>query len=637
MRDLDVITMGRSSVDLYGEQVGGRLEDMASFRKYVGGSPTNMATGGARLGLRTGLVTAVGDEPLGRFLREELAREGVDAGGIKIDRERLTALVVLGIRDDHHFPLVFYRENCADMGLRPEDIDPDFVARAGAVVATGTHWSQPGVAAASQRLVDLAAAHGARRILDIDYRPNLWGVAGHGDGESRFVASGEVTARLQAILPLFDLIVGTEEEFHIAGGTTSTLEALREVRRHTEATLVCKRGPLGSVALPGDIPESLEDGVVGEGFPVEVFNVLGAGDGFMAGLLRGWLRGEDWPTSLTWANACGALAVSRHGCTPAYPSWEELRFFLERGVPERALRKDAILEQVHWSTTRRRSWPELGVFAFDHRSQFEAMEGATPERIGAFKELCLRAARRVAMDQPGCGILCDDRLGRRALREATGTDLWVGRPVEVPGSRPLRLEPEVGEAAEGLTAWPVTQVVKVLCFCHPDDPDPLWADQLATLGRVHRAARNRGLEWLLEVVPSAVGEGDRETVPEVIRKIYGAGLTPDWWKLEALGSAEAWRAVREAIESHDPRTRGILVLGRDAPLEELGRHLQLAAREPLVRGFAVGRTVFGDAARAWLQGKASEEECVRGMAERYRSLWASWSDGRASAERENHA
>jgi 5-dehydro-2-deoxygluconokinase len=633
MPDLDVITMGRSSVDLYGEQVGGRLEDMASFRKYVGGSPTNMATGGARLGLRTGLITGVGDEPLGRFLREELAREGVDDGGIKVDPDRLTALVVLGIRDDHQFPLVFYRENCADMGLRPEDIDPAYVARAAAVVSTGTHWSEPGVAAASQRLLELAGAQGARRVLDIDYRPNLWGVAGHGDGESRFVPSEEVTTRLQGILPGFDLIVGTEEEFHIAGGTESTVAALREVRRHTAATLVCKRGALGSVALPGDIPDSLDDGVVGSGFAVEVFNVLGAGDGFMAGLLRGWLRGEDWPTSLTWANACGALAVSRHGCTPAYPSWEELRFFLDRGVPEPALRKDAALEQVHWSTTRRRAWPELGVFAFDHRSQFEAMEGATPERVGVFKELCLRATRRVAADRPGCGVLCDDRLGRRALREATGTDLWVGRPVEVPGSRPLRLEPEVGEAGEGLAAWPAGQVVKVLCCCHPGDPDDLWADQLATLSRVFRAARHRGLEFLLEVIPSAVGEVGPETVPEVLRQLYGAGLYPDWWKLEALGSAEAWRAVRETIEAHDPRTRGILVLGRDAPLEELGRNLQLAAREPLVRGFAVGRTVFGDMARAWLRGEASAEDCVRGMADRYEALWASWDKGRGKGER----
>src|SRR5579863_8904952 len=114
---LDVITIGRSSVDLYGVQVGGRLEDMATFSKAVGGCPTNIAIGTARLGLRSGLITRVGDEHMGRFIREQCAREGVDVTGIKTDPARLTSLVLLGIRDDKTFPLIFYRENCADSAL----------------------------------------------------------------------------------------------------------------------------------------------------------------------------------------------------------------------------------------------------------------------------------------------------------------------------------------------------------------------------------------------------------------------------------------------------------------------------------------------------------------------------------------
>ena len=138
-RALDLITIGRSSVDLYGAQIGGRLEDMRSFEKYIGGSPTNIACGTARLGLRSAVITAVGDEHMGRFIVEQLQREGVDVRGVKTDPERLTALVLLGIRDENQFPLIFYRENCADMGLTEDDIDPAFIAEARAVVATGTH------------------------------------------------------------------------------------------------------------------------------------------------------------------------------------------------------------------------------------------------------------------------------------------------------------------------------------------------------------------------------------------------------------------------------------------------------------------------------------------------------------------
>ncbi|WP_244471283.1 PfkB family carbohydrate kinase, partial [Rhizobium ecuadorense] len=107
------------------------------------------------------------------------------------------------------------------------------------------------------------------------------------------------------------------------------------------------------------IPDNLDEGISGEGFPVEVFNVLGAGDGFFAGLLKGWLDGEDWPTALRYANACGAFAVSRHGCTPAYPSLQELNFFLERGMTRADLRNDPELEQIHWSTNRHGDWSEM--------------------------------------------------------------------------------------------------------------------------------------------------------------------------------------------------------------------------------------------------------------------------------------
>ncbi len=282
-KTLDLITVGRSSVDLYGAQVGGRLEDMASFEKYIGGSPTNMAAGTARLGLKSALLTRVGDEHMGRFIREQLAAEGVNTQGVVTDQERLTALVLLGIRDEEQFPLIFYRENCADMALSEDDVDEDFIASSRSVVATGTHLSNPRTEAAVLKALELARKHGAQTALDIDYRPNLWGLSGHGDGENRFIASDAVTQKLQSTLHLFDLIVGTEEEFHIAGGSTCTIEALRAVRKVSGATLVCKRGADGAVAFTGDIPDSLDDGESGPGFPIEVFNVLGAGDGFMSG------------------------------------------------------------------------------------------------------------------------------------------------------------------------------------------------------------------------------------------------------------------------------------------------------------------------------------------------------------------
>ncbi|SET89041.1 bifunctional 5-dehydro-2-deoxygluconokinase/5-dehydro-2-deoxyphosphogluconate aldolase [Paracoccus homiensis] len=635
MKKLDVITIGRSSVDLYGQQVGGRLEDMGSFAKYIGGSPTNIACGTARLGLRSAVITRVGDEHMGRFIREQLAREGVETAGVATDPERLTALVLLGIRDEDQFPLIFYRENCADMALSPDDIDEGFIAGARSVLATGTHLSHPQTEAAVLKALELARRHGARTALDIDYRPNLWGVAGHGDGESRFVESAAVTAKLQGTLHLFDLIVGTEEEFHIAGGTTDTVAALRAVRAVSRATLVCKRGAKGAVAFTGDIPDSLDDGEAGPGFPIEVFNVLGAGDGFFSGLMKGWLEDADWPTALKYANACGAFAVSRHGCTPAYPSLAELDFFLDRGVVRPDLRNDPDLEQIHWSTTRASrnagDWSEMRVFAFDHRLQLEEMPGYDLAKGAQFKELCLDAALRVADGGSGYGILCDYRIGRSALHRASGSGLWIGRPCEWPGSRPLQLEPELGSDCGTLVEWARENVIKVLCFCHPDDDAETRAAQEATVRRLFEAGRRNQLEFLLEVIPSKVGPVDDTTTATLIRQFYAAGVYPDWWKLEPMKTRAGWQNAIAAIEDHDRHTRGIVVLGLDAPEAELQASFEVAAGFDLVRGFAVGRTIFGAVARSWLQGNISDDEAVSDMARRYAKLCRIWDAARAAA------
>ncbi|WP_293767376.1 5-dehydro-2-deoxygluconokinase [uncultured Paracoccus sp.] len=634
MKTLDVITIGRSSVDLYGDQIGGRLEDMGSFSKYIGGSPTNIACGTARLGLKSAVVTGVGDEHMGRFIIEQLAREGVNTDGVKVDPDRLTALVLLGIRDQERFPLIFYRSDCADMGLTEDDIDDSFIRSARAVVATGTHLSHPKVEAATLKALKIAREAGLQTALDIDYRPNLWGVAGHGEGESRFVESAAVTAKLQESLHYFDLIVGTEEEFHIAGGSTDTIQALRAVRKVSGATLVCKRGPMGASAFEGAIPDSLDEGQTGPGFPIEVFNVLGAGDGFMSGLLKGWLDGEDWPTALKYANACGAFAVSRHGCTPAYPSWEELQFFFERGIVRPDLRNDVDLEQVHWATNRAGDWTSVKIFAFDHRVQLEEMEGYTLEKGSAFKELCLDAALRVQDGRPGFGILCDNRIGRSALHKASGTGLWIGRPTELPGSRPIKFEPELGDDLGGLREWAKENVVKLLVFCHPDDDEKTAGMQVARVKRLFTAARRNSLEFLLEIIPSKVGPVDDETSATLIQTFYDAGVYPDWWKLEPFRTRSAWHNAVDAIERNDPRTRGIVVLGLDAPEAELAESFRLAASFPLVRGFAVGRTVFGQVARDWMAGRIVDADAVATMADNYTRLCRIWDNARAGAKEE---
>lgn len=623
---LDVITIGRSSVDLYGQQIGGRLEDMGSFAKSVGGSPTNIAIGAARLGLKSGVITRVGDEQMGRFIREQLGREGVALDGVITDPSRLTALVILGVRNDRSFPHIFVRTDCADMALSEADIDEDYIKSAAAVVVTGTHFSTPTVAAASRKAMRIAKAAGRQVIFDVDYRPNLWGLAGHDAGESRYVRSAEVTRRLDAVIAETDLIVGTEEELMIAGGVEAPLAAVARIREMTDATIVLKQGPMGCVVFQGPIPDDVEDGVRGPGFPVDVYNTLGAGDGFMGGFLRGWMRGEPVETCARWANACGALAVSRLLCSPEYPTFDELQFFLGRNSPTRALRHDAELNHVHWAETRRPQPETLMALAIDHRAQLEAVAdraGAPRERIADFKSLAVKATAQVAGERPGFGMLIDGTHGTRALHEAADHPFWIGRPVEQPGSRPLEFEGG-GDLGAHLIEWPVTQTVKCLCFYHPQDDDDLKARQERELLRVFDAARTVGRELLIEVIASKIAPCDDRTMASVVERLYSLDIKPDWWKLEPQATAEAWANVDAVIESCDARCRGVVLLGLEAPEAELASAFEVAAKSRWTRGFAVGRTIFIDAATAWLNGKIDDATAIADMAARFERLVDAW-------------
>jgi 5-dehydro-2-deoxygluconokinase len=631
---LDLITLGRSSVDLYGEQVGGRLEDMGSFAKYIGGSPTNTAVGAARLGLNAAVITRVGADHFGRFIREELEREDVDTRAVATDPKRLTALAILGIRDREQFPLLFYRQDCADMALDAADLDAAFIASAKAMLISGTHLSTPQVFDASLRAAQLARAAGRKVVFDIDYRPVLWGLTAPDLGENRFVADEGVTGRLRQVAGLCDLIVGTEEEFRILGGEADTLDALRAVRRETVALLVCKRGPLGCVAFPGEIGAAFEDGVARTGLDVEVFNVLGAGDAFMAGFLRGWLRDEPLERCCDYANACGALVVSRHGCAPAMATWPELAHLLEHGPSRRRLREDADLEHLHWATTRRPPYDELWVLAMDHRSQFEDLvseAGADPARIDAFKSLGLAAVRRVAGQDGRYGMLLDGRFGQRALEASADHPYWIARPIEVPGSRPLAFEGGADVAAT-LREWPLRQVVKCLAQYHPDDADDLRSRQDRQLLRLFDACRATRHELLLEVIVSRSDAPlDATTTARAMQQIYALGVRPDWWKLEPSADPATWSAIAQTIQAHDPLCRGVLVLGLSSPGEALAAAFRAAAGFDVVKGFAVGRTIFEGPARLWLLGQIDDAQAIDALAAGFQGLTEAWRGAKAEA------
>ncbi|HTJ94339.1 MAG TPA: 5-dehydro-2-deoxygluconokinase [Pararobbsia sp.] len=632
-RELDLICIGRLAVDLYAQQVGARLEDVTSFAKYLGGSSANIAFGAARLGLKSAMLTRVGDDHMGRFLTESLEREGCDTRHVVIDKQRLTALVLLGLKDRDTFPLVFYRDNCADMAFDVADVDEDFIASSRALLITGTHLSTQKVLAASTQALEAARRHDVRTILDIDYRPVLWGLTGKADGETRFIANDDVTAHLLRVLPMFDLVIGTEEEFRIAGGGGNDLIAsLRKVREVTSATLVVKRGALGCSVVEGAVPADIDRAPTFSGVQVEVLNVLGAGDAFASGFLSGWLRDKSYADCASVANACGALVVSRHACAPAMPTPSELEYFLAKAKDEpdamRRPDRDATLARLHRVTVPRPRWDELFVFAFDHRSQmFEIARetGCDERRIETLKQLFVEAVAETgqAPDHRGrMGLLCDGRYGQDALNAATGRGWWIGRPIEIPGSSPLLFE---GGRSVGTTLldWPREHTIKCLVHYHPDEPFETRLEQEQQIRALYDAAQASGHELLLEIIPPKHLRQGPDVVYRALKRLYNLGIYPEWWKLEPM-PAENWKAIDELIAARDPYCRGVVLLGLSQPVEVLAEGFRDAAASTYCKGFMVGRTIFGEPTRAWMAGEIDDATLKARVRETFESLIRHW-------------
>jgi 5-dehydro-2-deoxygluconokinase len=622
---LDLVCVGRTCVDLYAEQEGAKLEDVQSFRKYVGGSAANIALNTARLGVNSAMLTRVGEEQMGRFVRRTMAEAGVAVSHVTFDPDHLTPYVLLAVRDIDGFPRIFAYGDAADMALDESDVDPEFIASAKALLVTGTPLSRPGSRAASFKAARAAREAGTKIFFDLDYRPVFWGVASHGQGGQMFVESEKVTEGYASLLPDCELVVGTEEEIRIAGGSSDTREALLAIRERSGATIVLKVGAMGAIVFPGEIPEDLQDGVSVPGFPVEVFNSVGAGDAFMSGFLSRWLRDEPLEECLRIGNACGAIVVSRHGCSPAMPTPEELQYFLDMPERPRRLRDDEWLEHLHRTTTRREP-AELRVLAIDHRWQLEEVVGELGVDRGRLRDLKVllgRAFMGVADGDPSAGVLIDDVYGDEALEELTGSGAWISRAVEVAKSRPVEFVGGPNPSAT-IRTWPEEHVVKCNLYMHPEDDEETREIQERRVLQLQDACIKNERRLLLEVQASPGTGYDEDSMVELLERFYEIGVRPDWWKVPPHEEPEVWRRIGDVVRERDPYCAGVLVLGQALEEKALAGYFAAAASEPLCNGFAIGRSIYGEQARRWLAGEIDDDELISSVAEGYRRMMTLW-------------
>ncbi len=316
----DVLTMGRSGVDLYPLQSGVKLEDVETFAKFLGGSPTNVAVATARLGHPTVVLTGVGDDPFGRYVRRAIREFGVDDTHVVVVQDLLTPVTFCEIFPPDSFPLRFYRAPSApDLRLTPKDVPLDVAASARLFWLTAS-----GLSAEPSRSAHLAALDARRsapaghlNVLDLDYRPMFW--------ESEAHASAEIAA----VLGRVQVVVGNTEECRIAVGEEDADRAADALLAAGVELAVVKQGPQGVLAKTRD--ERLEVPAT----PVTVVNGLGAGDGFGGALCHGLLAGWSLRRTVEFASAAGAIVASRLECSGAMPTQSEIEALLDASVRAR--------------------------------------------------------------------------------------------------------------------------------------------------------------------------------------------------------------------------------------------------------------------------------------------------------------
>lgn len=312
---LDLLSIGRSGVDVYPLQTGVGLEDVTSFGKFLGGSPTNVAVAASRLGNRSATITGVGDDPFGRFVRREMRRLGVSDKYVVKNPSFNTPVTFCEIFPPDDFPLYFYREPSApDLQLTPADIPDDAVRSAKVFWLSVTGLSEEPSRQAHHHALDVRADAGWT-VADLDYRPMFW--------ESEKIAHEEVERMLSKV----NVAIGNKDECRIAVGETEPDRAADALLERGVDIAVVKQGPLGTLA------KTKEERIVVPVTTVDVCNGLGAGDSFGGAFSHALLQGWDLPTAVQFASTAGAIVASRLECSTAMATEVEILHKME-GHPE---------------------------------------------------------------------------------------------------------------------------------------------------------------------------------------------------------------------------------------------------------------------------------------------------------------
>ncbi len=317
-RSFDLISLGRLCIDLNANEIHRPMEETKTFTKYVGGSPANISIGAARLGLKNGFIGKVSDDQMGRFIIQYLYEQNIDTTGVSTDKTgAVTGLAFTEILSPEECSILMYRDNVADLKLDPQDISEEYIKQAKSLLISGTALSQSPSREAVFLALEYARKHKVVVFFDLDYRPYSWN------------SSKETAVYYNMAAEKCDVIIGTREEFDMMEqiksdeGKSDHLTAQKWFDHHAEIVVI-KHGSEGSITYTksGDV---FHGGI----YKSKVLKTFGAGDSYASAFIYGLMNQWDIPKAMNFGSASASIVISKHSCSEAMPTVEEIDTFLE--------------------------------------------------------------------------------------------------------------------------------------------------------------------------------------------------------------------------------------------------------------------------------------------------------------------
>lgn len=316
-RPFDLIAIGRLCIDLNANEIHRPMEETRTFTKYVGGSPANIAIGAARLGMKSGFIGKLADDQMGRYIEQYLKEKSIDTSQLSVDKTgAVTGLTFTEIKSPTDCSILMYRDNAADLLLKPEEVSESYIKQTKALLVSGTALAASPSREAVFVALDFARKHGVFVFFDLDYRPYTW------------KNTAETSIYYQLAAEKCDFIIGTREEFDMmekfAGHQADDrLTAEKWFGHHAQVVLI-KHGGDGSIAYTKE-GGSYKGGI----FKTKVLKTFGAGDSYASAMIYGLMQGWELPRAMEYGSASAAIVISRHSCSEAMPTVEELNAFID--------------------------------------------------------------------------------------------------------------------------------------------------------------------------------------------------------------------------------------------------------------------------------------------------------------------